>query len=111
MSSQLNLPMMQFDCEIDLAKRPKRLRFLDRVVSMVADGMKHKDIAEQLGIFKTEVGYAMRLHRCMGALGTTDPWVPVTSVDQVIDCYKRVRNPRFKFEPLPGFETTQHRAA
>ena len=106
--SQPNLPIMQYGCEIDLAKRPKRLRFLDRVVDMVADGMKHKDIAEQLGIFKTEVGYAMRLHRCMEAHGTTDPWVPVTSVDQVTNCYKRVRNPRFKFVPLPGFEVTKH---
>ena len=111
LGSQLILPIMQFDCEVDLAKRPKRLRFLDPVVNMVADGMKHQDIADQLGIFKTEVGYAMRLHRAMKALGTNDPWVPVTSIEQVIDCYKRVRNPRFKFEPLPGFETTRHRAA
>ena len=107
-STQLNLPMMQFDCEVDLAKRPKRLRFLDRVVRMVADGMKHQDIADQLGIFKTEVGYAMRLNRSMAAHGTNDPWLPVTSVDQVIDCFKRVRNPRFNFEPLLGFEVTRH---
>ena len=55
MSSQHDLPIMQFDCELNLARIPKRLRFIDQVVSMVNDGMKHKDIAERLGIFKTEV--------------------------------------------------------
>ena len=111
LSSQHDLPIMQFDCELNLARIPKRLRFIDQVVSMVNDGMKHKDIAERLGIFKTEVSYAMALHRRMVAHGSTDPWLPVTSVAQVVESYKRVRNPRFHFEPLPGFETTLHPAA
>ena len=49
-SSQHDLPIMQFDCELNLARIPKRLRFIDQVVSMVNDGVKHKDIAERLGI-------------------------------------------------------------
>lgn len=111
MSSNLNLPIMQFDCEIDLAKRPRRLQHLDQVVRLVKEGVKHKDIAERLGIFKSEVGYAMKLHQCMKAQGLKDPWIPVKTVKQVHDSFARVRNPRFNFEPLPGFETTRHPAA
>ena len=105
---QQNIPNLEFQRTVDLATRPKRLQFLTEVVRMVADGMKHADIAERLGIFKTEVGYAMRLHRRMLELATEDPWVPVTDSTEVYSCYKRVRNPIFKFEPLQGFETTRH---
>ena len=75
---------------------------------MVNSGAKHAEIAEELGIFKTEVGYALRLHRQMLALGIDDPWVPVTCSDQVVDYFKRVRNSQFSFKPLDGFEETRH---
>ena len=44
----------------------------------------------------------------MDANGVTDPWIPMTSVDQVRDYYKRTRNSRFEFLPLDGFEETKH---
>ncbi len=103
-----SLPIQTFDCVVDLAKKPKRLTHLDDVVRMVGQGMKHAEVASQLGIFKSEVGYAMKLHREMVALGVDDPWVPVVSVEQAREHYKRVRNPRFDFKPLEGFETTRH---
>ena len=103
-----DLELLQFDRVIDLTKKPRRLRYLDDVVEMVNSGAKHAEIAEELGIFKTEVGYALRLHRQMLALGIDDPWVPVTCSDQVVDYFKRVRNSQFSFKPLDGFEETRH---
>jgi hypothetical protein len=103
-----DLPIQQLEGIIDLVKNPKRVEILNDVVTMVQQGMKHADIAEQLGVFKTEVGYAMRLHRRMFELGTDDPWIPVTSAAQAADYFKRIRNPRFEFKPFPGFETTRH---
>ena len=65
-------------------------------------------IRDRLGVTKTEVANAMALQRCMDANGVTDPWIPMTSVDQVRDYYKRTRNSRFEFLPLDGFEETKH---
>ena len=103
-----DLELLQFDRVVDLTKKPRRLRFLEDVVEMVDSGAKHAEIAEELGIFKTEVSYAMALHRQMLALGIDDPWVPVTCSDQVVDYFKRVRNSQFSFKPLAGFEETRH---
>jgi len=110
LNSNLDLPITQRYCQVDLMKQPKRLRYLNDVVKLEGEGMKHKDIAEKLGIFKSEVGYALKLHRLMTELGIDEPWIPMRSSQQVYECFKRVRNPRFKFEPLPGFETTRHPA-
>ena len=103
-----DLDLLQFDRMVSLFKEPKRLRVLGPVVERVNAGEKHAAIAEQLGIFKSEVGYAMVLHRRMEALGITDPWVAVTDASQAFASFKRVRNPIFKFEPLEGFEATRH---
>ena len=102
------MELLQFDRIVDLAKKPKRLRFLNDVVRMVNTGEKHADVAEKLGIFKTEVSYAMALHRRMQELGVADPWIPVVDESQAARYFKRVRNSVFKFEPLEGFETTRH---
>lgn len=105
---QTDLELLQFDRIVDLAKKPKRLIFLNDIVRLVNAGHKHNDVGEQLGIFKTEVSNGMRLHRRMKELGVTDPWVPVTRVDEAKRSFKRVRNKLFKFEPLEGFEVTRH---
>ena len=103
-----DMELLQFDRIVDLAKKPKRLRFLDEVVRLVNAGKKHAEVAEKLGIFKTEVGYAMVLHRRMQELGVADPWIPVVDASEAARSFKRVRNSQFKFEPLEGFETTRH---
>ena len=103
-----DLELLQFDRLVDLTDTPRRLHHMDDVVRMVDSGMKHADVAAELGIFKTEVSYAMRLYRCMQDLGTGVPWVPVTKSDQVFDYFKRVRNDQFTFKPLVGFENTRH---
>jgi DNA invertase Pin-like site-specific DNA recombinase len=105
---EVDLPILQFEGEVDLAKQPVRVVIREDVVAMVEQEMKHAVIAEQLGVTKTEVGNAMALHRCMLANGLSDPWVPMASEEQVRDYFKRVRNPRFKFQPLEGFEETKH---
>ena len=103
-----DLELMQFDRVVDLTDNPRRAQILGEVVEMVTSGAKHADVAAELGVFKTEVGYAMRLHRAMKRLGVDAPWVPVTNVDQVVDYFKRVSNSQFDFKPLEGFETTRH---
>ena len=105
---EVDLPILQFEGEVDLAKQPVRVVILNDVVAMVEQKMKHADIAAKLGVTKTEVGNALALHRCMLANNLVDPWVAVTSEEQVRDYFKRVRNPRFKFQPLEGFEGTKH---
>ena len=105
---EVDLPILQFEGEVDLAKQPVRVVIREDVVAMVEQEMKHAAIAEQLGVTKTEVGNAMALHRCMLANGISDPWVPMTSEEQVRDYFKRVRNSRFKFRPIDGFEETKH---
>ena len=103
-----NLPLLRFEGMVDLAKQPVRVRIRKDVVRMVEQGMKQRDIAAELGVTKTEVGNAMALQRSMVANDVEDPWVPVTSVEQARVSFKRVRNSRFKFEPLEGFEKTKH---
>lgn len=98
------VPLLDWTGVVDLTTSPKRVQHLADVVRLVAEGEKHADVAEQLGIFKTEVGYAMRLHRRMLELGVTTPWIPMQRAEQVADYFPRVRNPRFRFDPLPGFE-------
>lgn len=107
--SSVDLPVFQFEGIVDLIKSPVRAAIRKDVVDLVNTGMKHADIAEKLGVFKTEVGTAMSLHRRMLEKGLDDPWIPITSVEQASASFKRVRNPRFRFEPLEGFETTRHR--
>ena len=103
-----DLPLLRFEGMVDLAKQPVRARIRGDVVRMVEQGMKQLDIATELGVTKTEVANAMALQRSMVAKGVEEPWIPVTSVDHVRDYFPRVRNSRFSFEPLEGFETTKH---
>jgi predicted XRE-type DNA-binding protein len=103
-----DLPLLRVDGAVDLMKQPVRVRIRREVVAMVDKGMKQAEIATELGVTKTEVANAMALHRCMIANGVEDPWIPMTSVDEVRDYFKRVRNSRFEFKPLDGFEVTKH---
>ena len=103
-----DLELLQFERSVDLMEEPRRLRHLDEVVSKVGAGVKHADVADELGILKTEVGHAMRLHRAMKRLGVDAPWVPVTTPSQAVESFKRVSNCQFDFKPLEGFETTRH---
>ena len=89
-------------------EKPRRLQYLDEVVEMVNDGAKHAEVATELGIFKTEVSYAMRLYRSMKKRGADSPWVPMVNADQVVDYFKRVGNSQFNFTPLEGFANTRH---
>ena len=103
-----DLPLLRFEGMVDLAKQPVRVKIRKDVVRMVGQGMKQLEIATELGVTKTEVANAMALQRCMTANNVEDPWIPVTSVEEVRNYFKRVRNPRFKFQPMEGFEVTKH---
>ena len=103
-----DLELLKFERSVDLMGEPRRLRYLDAVVSKVGAGEKHADVADELGILKTEVSHAMRLHRAMKRLGVASPWVPMTTPGQVVDSFKRVSNSQFDFKPLEGFEKTRH---
>ena len=100
-----DLPLLRFEGMVDLAKQPVRVKIRKDVVRMVGQGMKQLEIATELGVTKTEVANAMALQRCMTANNVEDPWIPVTAVEEVRNYFKRVRNPRFKFQPLEGLQS------
>jgi site-specific DNA recombinase len=88
--------------EIDLFERPQRAAFRERVVALRAAGRTEREVAAELGITVTAAQSAAKLHRRMGELGITDPYVRVTEPTE--DCRKRCRhrNASFKFEPIAG---------
>ncbi len=106
--SHAEVPILEFDGSVDMFKPPHRVVILEDAVAMVEAGMTHAVVANKLAVTKAEVGYAMKLHRLMLANELNSPWVPIISADQVRENFKRVRNPRFRFLPLEGSETTKH---
>jgi DNA invertase Pin-like site-specific DNA recombinase len=105
---QLGLDQLVVDGLVDLTRSPQRVAMREQAVSLRQQGLKHSEIGVQLGITKTAVGYALKLHRLMEAQGITDPWQPVYRADEVKDYFPSIRHPRFKFTPLEGFEETKH---
>lgn len=98
------LEVMKMKCVVDLTKSPQRVAFREQTVSLRAEGKTEEVIAGELGITKTAVQRAASLDRKMRAAGVGDPWIPVTSDQQAVGYYKRIRHKRYRFSPLPGFE-------
>ena len=69
-------------------------------MSLQAEGLTRRQIAELLGLTLPAVQRAINLDRKMKELGITDPYVPV--LEPPADCKKlrRYRHPRYRFEPL-----------
>lgn len=98
------LPSMTIPCTVDLTKSPQRVTYREAVMRLRSEGMTERQTASKLGITHTAAQDAARLDRIMAKAGIADPWMQVISVEQCLESFKRLRHPRFNFEPLPGFE-------
>ena len=97
---------MTCELTVDLFDDPQRAAYRERVVSLQAEGLTHRQIAEQLKLTLPAVQRAINLDRKMKELGITDPYIPV--LEPPPDCTKlrRHRHPRYRFEPLTDESTT-----
>lgn len=91
---------MTCELTVDLFNDPQRAAYRERVVSLQAEGLTHRQIAEQLKLTLPAVQRAINLDRKMKELGLTDPYVAV--LEPPADCKKlrRHRHPRYRFESL-----------
>ncbi|TWU18613.1 recombinase family protein [Allorhodopirellula heiligendammensis] len=88
---------------VDLTRSPQRVVFRERVCQLRAIGMTEREVATRLSITHTAAQRAAALDREMTRLGIADPWVPVRDDQAAADCYTRIRNHRYRFNPSPGF--------
>lgn len=88
---------------VDLTRLPQRVIFREQVCRLRASGLTEREVATQLSITHTAAQRAATLDREMTRLGLADPWVPVRDDQAAADCYKRILNDRYCFNPLPGF--------
>ncbi|QDV55343.1 recombinase family protein [Rosistilla oblonga] len=101
--AELAAPSIQ--AVVDLTRSPQRVTFRKRVCQLRESGMTEREVAAQLTITQTAAQRAAKLDREMIGLGLTDPWVPVRDDQSAADCYSRIRNDRYRFNPLPGFQS------
>lgn len=81
------------------------MAFRERVRQLRESGMTEREVAERLCITHTAAQRAAKLDREMTRLGLTDPWMPVRDDQAAADCYSRIRNAKYRFNPLPGFQS------
>lgn len=100
--AELEAPRIR--ASVDLTRLPQRVIFREQVCQLRKSGVTERAVAERLGITHTAAQRAAKLDREMTRLGLTDPWVPVRDDQAAADCYSRIRNARYRFNPLPGFQ-------
>lgn len=92
---------------IDLFDRPpQRERIRQEAVRMAASGMKSVKISRSIAECPkpAAVDNALALQRKMDELGLTDPYVLVMEPPQDYPKLRRHKNPKYCFEPRPGYE-------
>lgn len=99
-----SLDSMSVQCLVDLTMPNQRIMFRERVMELRAGGKTEREVAAMLGITHTAAQRAAKLDREVRRRGLVDPWQPVRTAAEAADCYARISNKRYQFEPLPGFE-------
>lgn len=90
---------------VDLFKKPDREKHRSEVVAgMQTEDMTFKAIAEKLKIFPSVAQRAGQIQRLMDSAGVSDPYLPIRTPIEGNAKYRRHHHPRFRFEPLPGYE-------
>jgi site-specific DNA recombinase len=90
---------------VDLFDKPERERVRPAVItSMQISGMTYKVLASQLRTHASVAQRAAQIQRLMESAGVTDPYLPIRTPIEGNAKYGRHRHPRFRFEPLPGYE-------
>jgi hypothetical protein len=90
---------------LDLFGPPQRERIRAGAVRLAAGGLDQRRIARELLERATQaaVSQALALDRRMRELGLDSPYVPVTAPPADYPKLRRHRNPKYRFEPLPGY--------
>jgi site-specific DNA recombinase len=90
---------------VDLFDKPQRELIRPAVVAgMQRPSMTYKALAEQLSEHASVAQRAAQIQRLMDSAGVTDPYLPIRSPIEGNAKYSRHRHPRFRFEPLTGYE-------
>jgi hypothetical protein len=93
---------------VDLFDPPEREAFRERVAELVADGLKQRDIARELGISQAAVQHALALAKRLRQSGVADAYVPLAEPPEDYEKMRRHRHPRYRFELLmPGTPATE----
>jgi hypothetical protein len=87
---------------LDLFVAPQRIRLREQVMALRRE-MTEREAAERLGITVTAAQYAAGVDRLMRRLGLGDPYVRMLEPPTDYPKMRRHLNPRFRFDPLPGF--------
>lgn len=89
---------------LDLFTPPQRERIRAEAVRLTATGLGQRAAARWLPEPATQaaVAQAVALDRRMRALGLDTPYVPLTAPPADYPKLRRHRNPRYRFDPLPG---------
>lgn len=92
---------------VDLFDPPEREAFRVRAMELAANGLKQRDIADELGISQAAVQQALALAKCLGQSGLTDAYTPLGAPPEDYAKLRRHRHPRYRFEPLAREEPRQ----
>jgi hypothetical protein len=91
--------LLRRELTVDLFDPPQRVRFREQVVSLRAEGLTERQVADRLKITVTAAQRAAWLHRYMQAHDLTDPYLPVTEPPADQSKLRRHLHPRYRFEP------------
>lgn len=92
---------------VDLFSKPEREKHRSAVIAaMKVEGMTFKRAAQDLRIYASVAQRAGQLQRLMASAGVNDPYIPIRTPIEGSSKYRRHLHPRFRFEPLPGYEQT-----
>jgi DNA invertase Pin-like site-specific DNA recombinase len=92
---------------VDLFDPPQREAFRVPVMELTTNGLKQRQIAEELDLSLRAVQHAAALGRQMAVMGTEDPYVALTAPPDDYERLRRHKHPRYRFEPLESSTSTQ----
>jgi DNA invertase Pin-like site-specific DNA recombinase len=87
--------------EVDIFEPPQRVRHLQQVLDMRAQGLTEVKVAELLKLNRTVVQHMARLKRTMDAKGLSEPYEYLLEPPVGRSKLKSHLHPRYRFEPLP----------
>jgi len=89
---------------VDLFTPPQRERIRVEAVRLTALGLDQREVARRLGVTQPAVTNALALDRTMRGLGLDTPYVVVTDPPADYPKLRRHRNPKYRFEPVNGYQ-------
>jgi hypothetical protein len=85
---------------VDLFDPPEREAFRGPATELLANGLKQRDVAWELGISQAAVQHAAALAQSVRQQGTSDAYELLTAPPDDYKKLRRHRHPRYRFESL-----------